>query len=83
METQTSFFTPDYRQAASRRFPLSGATGNIRGSGQFALVSKCFRRWKVLLYQTAEDRTVKLQEWNERGCCHDCTSDHEVVDLTL
>jgi hypothetical protein len=82
---QTNFFettATDYRVAACRRFPLSGAVGNIRGSGRYAAVNKCSKRWRVYLYPTEADRAAKLQEWQERGCGPDCRSDHERVDLT-
>jgi len=80
---QFDFGTTDYRAAAAHRFPLSGACGNIRGDGKYAAVTKCFKRWKVYLYQTEADRAAKLQEWNERGCGPECRDDHHRVDLTL
>jgi hypothetical protein len=83
VSAQTDFFTPtpDYRVAAARRFPLSGACGNIRGDGRYAAVNKCSKRWRVYLYPTEADRAAKLQEWQKRGCGPDCQDSHERVDL--
>jgi hypothetical protein len=85
VSAQTDFFTsaPDYRVAAARRFPLSGAVGNVRGDGPYAAVTKCWKRWKVYLYHTDSDRAAKLHEWEERGCCPDCRLEHSSVDLTI
>jgi hypothetical protein len=85
VSTQSDFFTAmrDYRVAAAKRFPLSGAVGNVRGDGPYAAVTKCFKRWKIFLYHTDADRAAKLHEWNERGCCPDCRLEHSSVDLTL
>jgi hypothetical protein len=73
------FAVTDYRFEATKKFPYSK---DIRGTGRFALVSKCFRRWRVLLYQTEQSRAAKEQEWFEKGCCVDCRSDHFTCNLS-
>jgi hypothetical protein len=85
LAAQTDFFTPtpDYRIVAAKRFPLSGAVGNIRGDGCYCAVTRCFKRWKIFLYRSDSDRAAKLHEWEERGCCPDCRLEHSSVDLTL
>lgn len=72
----------DWRVVACHRFPLSGAVGNVRGDGRYAAVTKCFRRWKVLLYQVAADRDNKLAEWQDRGCGPDCRFEHSAETLS-
>jgi hypothetical protein len=70
---------------AAKRFPLSGACGNIRGDGKYALVSKCFHRWKVLLYSTPEDRGAAGERWFDKQTCGapNCRGEHQQVNLSL
>jgi hypothetical protein len=70
-----------WQVAAAKRFPYSAQ--NIRGDGKYTCISKCFRRWRVLLYPTEEARAVKEREWNDRGCGPDCRSDHFTFTLSL
>jgi hypothetical protein len=74
-----------FQIAAAHRFPLSAAVGNIRGDGRYALVTKCSKRWRVLLFPTAEDRDAQLTEWNRNYCPSkmDCRLDHFAEDLHL
>jgi hypothetical protein len=85
MAAQAQFFEtePDYRTIAARRFPLSGACGNLRGNGPFVAVNKCSKRWRVFMYRTAADRDAKILEWETKGCGCDCRLSHETVDLSL
>ncbi len=73
-----------YQVAACRRFPLSGAVGNIRGDGRYAIVLKCWKRWKVLLYATPEERDAKFEEWRQQCFAGiDCRMDHAKEDIHL
>lgn len=81
MESQLTFEMMDSRGVAARRFPFSAAAGCIRGEGPYAAVTKCFKRWKVFLYQSDGQRAAKLQDWSDRGCSPDCKSEHCAVDL--
>jgi hypothetical protein len=82
METQSdrSF----YQIAAAEKFPHSRQ--NIRGDGKWAVVSKCGRHWKILLFGTAELRDARFQKWFEDGCgpdCQDSQTSHFKFDLSL
>ncbi len=70
---------------ASRRYPLSGACGNIRGDGKYCLVSKCFHRWKVLLYSTPEDRAIAEERWFDNQTCGapHCRGEHHQANFSL
>lgn len=69
----------DYSFAARKRFPLSK---DIRGTGKFCLVSRCYRRWAVRCYQTLELRTKAAGKWSDQGCgSPNCRDDHFTVDL--
>ena len=71
----------NYMDAARRRFPRTPAS-RIRGSGWFALVSKCTMPWTVNLYQTKEERAATLERWSCNKCmASNCGYSHETVDL--
>jgi hypothetical protein len=70
-----------YQCAAAEKFPYSRQ--GIRGDGRFALISKCFRHWRVLLYPTEEARNAKADYWLHNGCGPDCRSDHFTFNLSL
>lgn len=69
-----------YFEAAKKRFPRS--VNRIRGSGRFALISKCTMPWTINLYQTAEERAAALERWSCNKCmAFNCGYNHETVDL--
>ena len=72
----------DYSTVARRKFPLSR---DIRGTGKFALVSKCYRKWIVRCYQTVELRNLALQKWCDAGTCGSpsCRDEHFTFDLSF
>jgi hypothetical protein len=70
-----------WQLAAQKRFPYS--VQGIRGDGKWAVVSKCHRRWSVLLYPDAARRDAKYDAWFENGCGPDCQDSHFKFDLSL
>ena len=84
-QANPDFFTSlqDFLPEADRRFPISGQAGQIFGNGRYVLVSKCFRRWKVLLYRDKEARDARLTEWERTYCPAnmDCRGNHETCEL--
>ena len=70
-----------YQIAAAEKFPYSRQ--GIRGDGKYACVSKCGRRWRILLFATAELRDARAQKWFEEGCGSGCQSSHFTFDLSL
>jgi hypothetical protein len=79
METQAD--RSMYQIAAAEKFPYSRQ--GIRGDGKFCCVSKCGRRWRVLLYPTAEARDAKIEYWFHNSCGPACRSEHFTLDLSL
>jgi hypothetical protein len=73
---ETSNDPIDYSSPAAKRWPLSAKAGSIHGTGRWALISRCKRRWRILLYQTESGRDAKYQEWDLHGCGSDCQGDH-------
>lgn len=61
-----------YLDVAKRRWPLSAHL--IAGNGPYAIVSKCYHRWKVLLYTNPDRRAEKLRQWNDNFCGAPCCS---------
>jgi len=82
MQTQTD--RSAWQIIAAKRYPLSSDCGNIRGDGRYVLVSKCFHRWKVLLFANAADRDARDAKWFGDGCGHpSCRGDHFTFNLSL
>lgn len=81
METQADRSV--WQIIAAKRYPLSDTCGNIRGDGRYALVSKCFHRWKVLLHSTSDDRANTVERWFDKQTCGapHCRDDHQQVNL--
>jgi hypothetical protein len=75
-----------YQCAAEKRFPISASVGNIRGDGKYALISKCGKRWRVLLFKSEEDRAFTLSQWHATHCpagSSGCFEDHSTEDLQI
>jgi hypothetical protein len=69
------------REIAAKRFPRTPAQ-HIRGSGRYAHVLKCGMPWKVLLYETREERDDAWQRYQLANCgSYRCVHDHVCVDL--
>jgi hypothetical protein len=69
-----------WKVVAATRFPVS--VRRIFGSGSFALVSKCSAPWTVLLYETAEDRQNKYEQWECSKCAAlRCGYEHLLINL--
>jgi len=72
--------TLSYLETAKRRFPRS--VNRIRGSGRYALVSRCTMPWTILLYETAQERAAALDRWSASKCMSiNCGYEHYNVDL--
>ncbi len=72
--------TLSHLDAARQRFQRS--KNRIRGSGSFALVSRCTMPWTINLYQTAEERAAALDRWGWNKCmATTCAHDHICVNL--
>jgi hypothetical protein len=80
---QPSFFDDrNYVEVAQRRFPHSFKHGKVRGTGRFALVSKCIVPWRVFLFASAQQRAEAIDRWGWNGCgAVRCTHDHRSEDL--
>jgi hypothetical protein len=81
MQTQTN--RSAWQIIAAKRWPLSDAVGNCRGDGRYCLVSKCYHRWKVLLFATPESRAEAEGWWFDKQTCGapHCRGDHQQINL--
>jgi hypothetical protein len=72
-----------WQELAAKMFVKSARQRAISGDGQFMLLSKCPKWWKVLLFPTEEARREKYNEWAQNGCGTGCNLSHDVRRLTF
>jgi hypothetical protein len=72
-----------WQLAAARKFKMSAAAGCIRGDGMYCCVSRCTKRWRVLMFPTIEARDARYAAWFENGCGSVCESNHFTYNLDL
>jgi hypothetical protein len=66
---------------AKKRFPYT-APQHIRGTGEYVLAFRCYHRWRVLLFPTAEARDAAYQRYEGQSCgAPSCVHNH--VKLAL
>lgn len=64
-------------QIVQRKLPYA----SVRGEGRCVLVSKCGKRWAVLLFGSQEARNNRVAQWKANGCRFDCRQDHATALL--
>jgi hypothetical protein len=68
-----------WQHAARTIYP----TAIVRGDGQFLAVSKCGKKWLVILLPTDKDRADYLWRWQGRNeCTRECMGEHFTRELT-
>jgi hypothetical protein len=68
-----------WQMEAARKAPGFGYD-SIIGDGQFALITYCKNHRRIYLFDDADRRLRKLQQF-DRGCSSTCTGTHEFKDL--
>jgi hypothetical protein len=72
---------PDWLKIARSKF-IGFSHESIKGSGAFALVSRCPCHRRVILFETPAQRMRTLQRWDgQGGCSSSCTDAHALVTL--
>jgi hypothetical protein len=72
-----------FQELANKLFARSAKYGQVRGDGEWFLLSKCQRVWQVRLYPTREARDEQLSTWNGNGCGSGCSLQHTGRRLTF